>query len=287
MGYHYEVLNDQTFQKLSQSLIVAQNPNTQCLPVGQPDGGRDAYFPHAAPNQEKFVVFQVKFSRNPQSKTERDAINELINSEQEKVKELIQRGATEYYLVTNIQGTAHLDVGSIDKASEVLAKAFDIPAQVWWRDDIDRRLDQSVDLKWSFPEILRATDLLPLLVRNPKDTQDLPSARALMSYMAAQYRADSDVKFKQVDLKRKLTALFVDLPLSHKRPQTEAERRRFHMGDSGDIDTYISQLYLYQDYEFDDDFSFDHSGLAGAFLLGMPLGNGGVTICCRGCSRTG
>ena len=44
MDYHYEALNDQSFQKLAQALIVAQHPNTQCLPVGQPDGGRDAYF---------------------------------------------------------------------------------------------------------------------------------------------------------------------------------------------------------------------------------------------------
>ena len=204
MDYHYETLDDQKFQKLAQALIVAQHPNTQCLPVGQPDGGRDAYFFHPEPNQDKFVVFQVKFSRDPQNKTERDAIEALIKSEQEKVEELIHRGATHYFFVTNIQGTAHLGVGSIDKAIAALTEAFGIPAQVWWRDDMDRRLDQSVDLKWSCPEILKATDLLPLLIRRPEDTQDLQSARSLKSYMAAQYTTDRDIKFKQVDLKRKL-----------------------------------------------------------------------------------
>ena len=58
MDYHYETLNGQSFQKLCQALIVAQNPNTQCLPVGQPDGGRDAFFFHAEPDQAKFAVFQ-------------------------------------------------------------------------------------------------------------------------------------------------------------------------------------------------------------------------------------
>ena len=276
MDYHYETLDDQKFQKLAQALIVAQHPNTQCLPVGQPDGGRDAYFFHPEPNQDKFVVFQVKFSRDPQNKTERDAIEALIKSEQEKVEELIHRGATHYLFVTNIQGTAHLGVGSIDKAIAALTEAFGIPAQVWWRDDMDRRLDQSVDLKWSYPEILKATDLLPLLIRRPEDTQDLQSARSLKSYMAAQYTTDRDIKFKQVDLKRKLTALFVDLPLAHKRPQIEQDhqRRQFHMGDPGDIDTYISQLYLYEHYEFEGKYPFDHLGLAGAFLLQMPLGKG-------------
>ena len=69
MDYHYEALNDQRFQKLSQALIVAQNPNTQCLPVGQPDGGRDAYLFHTESDQNKLVVFQVKFSRDPSSKS--------------------------------------------------------------------------------------------------------------------------------------------------------------------------------------------------------------------------
>ena len=84
MDYHYEALNDQRFQKLAQALIVAQNPNTQCLPVGQPDGGRDAYLFHTESDQDKLVVFQVKFSRDPSSKTERDAIKALIKSEQGK-----------------------------------------------------------------------------------------------------------------------------------------------------------------------------------------------------------
>ena len=276
MDYHYEALNDQRFQKLSQALIVAQNPNTQCLPVGQPDGGRDAYLFHTESDQNKLVVFQVKFSRDPSSKTERDAIKALIKSEQGKVKELIRHGATHYFFVTNIQGTAHPDVGSIDKANEDLTEAFGIPVQVWWRDDMDRRLDQAVDIKWSYPEILKATDLLPLLIRRPEDPQDLQSARALKSYMAAQYKADSDVKFKQVDLKRKLTALFVDLPLGRKRPQIEQDHRhrRSYMGDPGDIDAYVSQLDFYEDYAFDDESSFYHAGLAGAFLLQMPLSKG-------------
>ena len=276
MDYHYEALNHQRFQKLAQALIVAQYPNTQCLPVGQPDGGRDAYSSSAEPNQDKFFVFQVKFSLCPQNKTEGDAIKALIESEQEKVEELIRHGATHYFFVTNIRGTAHLDVGSIDKVNKKLTEAFSIPAQVWWRDDMDRRLDQAIDVKWSYPEILKATDLLPLLVQSPEDTQDLQSVRALKSYMATQYKADRDVKFKQVDLKLKLTALFVDLPLGHKRQQIEGDHRRqqFHMEDPGDIDTYINQLYLYEDYEFEDEYTFDHSGLAGAFLLQMPLGKG-------------
>ena len=275
MDYRYEALNDHRFQKLVQALIVAQHPNTQCLPINQPDGGRDAYY-YTEPSQNKFVVFQVKFSRHPQSKTEREAINALVKSEQAKVKELIQHGATHYIFVTNIQGTGHPNVGSIDKANNELTEAFSIPAQVWWRDDIDRRLDQAVDVKWSYPEILKATDILPLLIRRSEDTQDLQSTRALKNYMATQYTADSDVKFKQVDLKRKLTALFVDLPLGRKRLQAEQSdfQLRLHLDEADDIEAYVSQLDLYEEYKFEDESPFDHSGCAGAFLLQMPLGRG-------------
>ena len=66
MTYNYEALNDQTFQKLAQALIVTVHPETICLPVRQPDGGRDAFFYHAALDRKQFVVFQVKFSTNPE-----------------------------------------------------------------------------------------------------------------------------------------------------------------------------------------------------------------------------
>lgn len=69
MDYNYEALDDKRFQKLCQALIVAQFPDAQCLPVGEPDGGRDAILLHGYSNNKKTVVFQVKFSRNPDQKS--------------------------------------------------------------------------------------------------------------------------------------------------------------------------------------------------------------------------
>ena len=43
-SYPYEQLDDESFQHLSQSLLVKEFPGLQCFPVGQPDGGRDATF---------------------------------------------------------------------------------------------------------------------------------------------------------------------------------------------------------------------------------------------------
>ena len=137
MDYNLEALGDERFQKLCQAVLAEKFPNVQCLPVGQPDGGRDAI----SRLDSGFIVFQVKYSRNPSSKDERIAVSDVISSEKDKVKELIDRGATAYYLLTNISGTSHLDVGSIDKINDELTNAFGIPSFCWWRDDIERRLE--------------------------------------------------------------------------------------------------------------------------------------------------
>ena len=43
-SYQYEQLNPESFQQLSQSLLLKAFPALQCFPVGQSDGGRDAIF---------------------------------------------------------------------------------------------------------------------------------------------------------------------------------------------------------------------------------------------------
>ena len=127
MDYGYETLDEHSFQKLAQALILAQHPRTQCLPVAQPDGGRDAILFHTEFDRGRFVVFQVKFARQPGIKSSRDAVLSLIRSDQDKVQELVSRGATHYYLLTNVSGTAHSDVGSIDQANAALHDVFSNP----------------------------------------------------------------------------------------------------------------------------------------------------------------
>lgn len=273
--YYYEALDEQSFQKLVQALIVAQYPRAQCLPVGQPDGGRDAFLFLDEPDQSSFEVFQVKYSRNPNDKNERDVIQALIKSEKRKVEKLIERGATQYYLITNVRGTGHLDKGSVDKTNDDLTKELGIPSMVWWRDDLDGRLDNEFDIRWRYPEILLATDLLPLLFKDhqrPKEN----SIRALKSYIAIQYENDREIKFKQVELKRALTDLFVDLPLGKKRLQEEQDgpRRVARPDVPGDLDLYLDQLEPEDDFDPED---LPHRGatrLAASFLLGMPSTNG-------------
>ena len=145
---------------------------------------------HRRPKSDQFAVFQVKFIRDPGTRDARDVIDQVIKSEKAKVERLIARGASAYYLMTNVPGTSHLDQGSIDRANAELTAAFNIDAHCWWRDDIERRIDAHASLKWSYPEILRATDLLQALIEGSLGQDTRRRTDALRSYMVYQARYD-------------------------------------------------------------------------------------------------
>jgi len=44
MDYPFENLTPEKFQLFCQALLVREYPSVQCLPVAQPDGGRDAVY---------------------------------------------------------------------------------------------------------------------------------------------------------------------------------------------------------------------------------------------------
>lgn len=210
MDYDLERLGDERFQKLCQAMLVTLHPSLQAVPLNQADGGRDAFLPFRTSNSKGLLVFQVKFSNTPRARTERDALIALVRQEKAKVLQLIERGAKEYHFLTNIAGTAALDVGSIDTVNEILTKEFGIPSYCWWRDDIERRIDVNTDLRWSYPEILRGTDVLQLLVTSRFSEPHRDTA--LRAYLTTQFENDEEVKFKQVELQNKLISLFVDVP---------------------------------------------------------------------------
>lgn len=278
MRYDYETLNPETFQHLCQAVLSAIYPNLQCLPVGQPDGGRDAFHFHATPDSDEFTVFQVKFSRNPSLKTERNLIEEVIDSEFQKVSTLVDHGAVQYFLLTNVSGTAHHASGSIDKTQTSLSGRLPIPAQVWWRDDLDRKIDNLPNIKWSYPSIIKATDILPLLgslLSKPTEAEELAP---LSRYIATQYNRDKEIKFKQVHLTHDITHLFIDLPLGRKQAAHARSRTAAPLPTSSPRTTeqYLNTLDTYAGEDRVDAPPSSHAGLAASFFLQMPL-TGGVT----------
>ena len=211
MDYHFAALSPDRFQRFCQALLLTRYDRIQCFPTGQPDGGRDAS-QRDGTNLSDTTIFQVKFSTNPDSKSERDAVQKLIKSEESKIHKLVKRGATRYIFMTNIKGTGHQDSGSIDCVNKFLSEAFNIPVFCYWQDELSRELDRNSCLKWSYPEILKATDILRQLVFSSASTLDEPQKRAVKSFLAYQAREDANLKFKQIEITESITSLFVDVP---------------------------------------------------------------------------
>jgi hypothetical protein len=160
MDHELENLGPERFQQMCQALFVREFPRVTCYPIGQPDGGRDAIqVLSTGTHATDLAVFQVKFSRNPSTIDDpREWLLNKTDTERAKLTQLIERGAKLYVLVTNVPGTAHLDVGSMDSVLRALRTEHAIDIQCWWRDDINRRLDNSWDIKLRYPELLSSHD---------------------------------------------------------------------------------------------------------------------------------
>lgn len=211
MDYPLENLGDDRFQLLCQALLVKEYPGIVCYPLGMADGGRDAVQMNASGTTNSILVFQVKFTKNPNQKR-RNWVVDAVKGEKLNVSGLRKIGAIKYVLITNLPGTAALEVGTMDQLHTELSEMLDIPVQCWWRDDINRRLDGSWDLKLRYPEILTGQDFLRLIVGTSAETNHSRRWNAARAFLVEQFQEDQEVKFKQVELQNKLLDLFVDLP---------------------------------------------------------------------------
>lgn len=218
MDYPFENLLDERFQQLCQTLLVKEFPGVNFLPVGQPDGGRDALLYEDA--SDNFSVFQVKFSRKPLAGREaREWVLSAARDEVDKIKKLVDLGATRYFFICNVPGTSHLDTGSIDRLQAFFKEHIPIKVDCWWRDDLCRRIEANWDIKLSYPALLTGQDYAHLL-NGRFDSQDERLSRALRGFLIDQYRDDCEVRFKVADLQHNLLDLFVDLPFHIEIPNT-------------------------------------------------------------------
>ena len=217
MTYLYERLGHERFQEFCQALLIPDYPDLQCFPVGQPDGGRDALSRAGSDgdgNGDDMTVVQVKFKKADEGATAKWMIKAL-KGELPKIKGLIEGGAKRYVMMTNARSTAHLDTGSHDLVQAWLAKNVSIPAEVYWRDEIDRRLDNATpNLKLSYPALLTGDDALMMIISAQMGPERERIARTLRAFVSEQFRKDEEVKFRQVDLTNSLLDLFVDVPVN-------------------------------------------------------------------------
>ncbi|MXW36940.1 MAG: NACHT domain-containing protein [Acidobacteria bacterium] len=215
MDYSLEQLGPERFQQICHALLSRAFPNTQCFPVGQPDGGRDAVSFSAPAGSRDLIVYQVKFVRRPLAEKEPHRwLTKTVETEAPKVQALVPKGATKYYLLTNVPGTAHPESGSIDSVQSVLDDQFSIPAQCWWRDDINRRLDDAWNIKWAYPEILSGPDILRLVIETGLSEHASRRTAAIRACVQDQFDRDKEVRFKQIQLENELLNLFIDVPVT-------------------------------------------------------------------------
>jgi hypothetical protein len=227
MDYPFENLNPERFQDFCQALLTKEFPGVQCLPVAQPDGGRDAFVQgHAIRGDSKMLIFQVKFSRKPSEISDPEKwLLDIADGEREKVNRLIVAGAKVYYLLTNVSGSAHFGTGTIDKVNDALTKSLGISSQCMWRTDLSRRLDNAWNLKWTYPELMTGPDLIRYAIEQGLNEHGVRRANAIRAFVRSQYSFDEQVKFKQVDLQNHLLDLFVDVPLRSYHGYVDADQR--------------------------------------------------------------
>ncbi|MGW1713145.1 NACHT domain-containing protein [Streptomyces sp. NPDC002156] len=230
MDYNYESLLNQRFQMLCQSLLVTEYENVQCFPIGMADGGRDAT---SRTGGRLETVFQIKFSRNPSTiNNPARWIIDAIKGEKEKIEKLVDRGATRYILITNAFPTGSLDSGTIDKVDKYLEKNVPIEAYCWWRDDLDRRLDNQFDLKLRYPSLLSGSDMIRFLWENLGTRQDSERRQmALTAYFAHQAKIESTIRFKQAELlPSSLLNLYIDVPAALPNTSSKSDSGQLVLG---------------------------------------------------------
>jgi hypothetical protein len=209
---NYEALGPERFQTFCQSLLTYEFPSLQALPVAQPDGGRDAIAPTTG---KGFIVFQVKFRRGSEKRPDSvKALAKILSAELPKIERLKDQGAKEYYLLTNHMGSAHPSKGAVDRVQELLSEQVPIPAQCWWAADLDARLAKHPELRWEYLELLQPGNLLAQLIGADANESARRRAQAISAFVAAQYRDDQKVRFKQVELDADLLNLYLDVPLA-------------------------------------------------------------------------
>src|SRR6266704_1532606 len=260
MTYNYESLLDERFQMFCQSLLVRQYPSLQCMPTRMPDGGRDA---QSLQSNRSALIFQVKYARQPDRIEDPDKwLIKAINGELPKIKRLQDKRTIERYVViTNVRGTSHLDTGTIDRVQAHLDANLITNSQCWWRDDLDRRLDNAFELLLKYPDLMSGTDAFKLIWGILGDGQERERREnAIRAYMIHHYELDRKVKFKEVGLApSSLFDLYIDVPvaLQHNIPGS-GQLARGHILDADrvsriDSDRQVDRRHLAPQRIEDDD----------------------------------
>ncbi|GAA2558269.1 hypothetical protein GCM10010423_70170 [Streptomyces levis] len=241
--YLYERLGEKTFQRLCNALLAHVLNDVRCYPVGHSDGGRDATHSDSG----RLAIYQVKWTSKPQQNPVA-WLKAAINGEADNIRRLVKEGADAYYLLTSVAGTAVPQRGSMDSMDVALAKLstqFGLPIHIWWRADIDARVDAApTELKWAYSDMLAGQDLVRYLIDGAGQAAHDHALRTLaMKVIATQWDEDAKVKFKQVELtSHRLGDLFIDVEALRVAKPSAVRRARFEQLTSDELGGAVDYL---------------------------------------------
>lgn len=231
MEYYFNNLDPTSFQRLVNGILVARyGENVRLTPLRGADGGRDAetapgnpYFEYQVVSQQRQsfrtepragrYLFQVKHHRTLDVRLSDARASVIADFERELKANVLPREDDErvnyFFLITNVPSSRD-SILAVDHKRRALLKDFpNLHTDVWWQEAVTALLDQTPSLWSSFPEMFAGGKVPFLTDIVNKSTSNLP--RAVRAAIGLQYQRDSVVKFKQIELEKSLTKLFVDL----------------------------------------------------------------------------
>ena len=114
-----------------------------------------------------------------------------------------------FFLVTNISASKAALCKIDDICSELLKKNRHLHADVWWGERITSLLDWAPTLWQAFPELFPGG--VPPLLGTAATASAEGLSRTLKLAITQQHIRDSQIKFRQIELEKRLIDLFVDL----------------------------------------------------------------------------
>ena len=235
MQYDLDQISDpRRFQRLVNAILTARfGENARITPIQGKDGGSDGETADANPHMEFTIdsefkhpnnviieppqpgryLFQAKYHRTSEHRI--SDLRSLVVREFKDalIKDVLNRPDREnvnyFFLVTNISASAD-SLKKVDNIrSDLLQGKHRLHGDIWWGERITTWLDWSPELWHTFPEIFPGS--VPPVSALAATNRAEGLSRTLQVALARQYERDSQVKFRQIELEKRIVDLFVDL----------------------------------------------------------------------------
>ena len=238
MQYDLNQLADpKRFQRLVNAILIARfGEDARLTPIQGADGGSDGETAAANPYMEFAGDLAPSHSNNPlvepprpgrylfQAKYHRTGEQRLAELRAVVVGEFKaaltddvlyrpdRKDVNYFFLVTNVTSSKDSLLKIDEIRSDSLQTQHHLHADVWWGEKIVAFLDWAPELWHAYPELFPGG--VPPLLGMATSGQAEGLSRTFKLAVTQQYERDSQVKFRQIELAKRLLDLFVDLDFS-------------------------------------------------------------------------